>query len=211
MVNKKIVAGLTLALIALPQGPSAFANAKAGAKCTKAGAKATTKGVEFTCVKKGTKLVWSKSTTSATKENVNQSNARKKAASYLSLSAFSRSGLIKQLEFEGFSNADATYGADAQNAEWNKQAAKAAGNYLKLSAFSRSGLIKQLEYEGYSNEDATFGTDAQNADWNKQAAKAAASYLALTPFSRSGLIEQLVFEGYTAEQAASGVASTGLK
>jgi SOS response regulatory protein OraA/RecX len=211
MVNKKIIAGLTLALLALPQSPTAFAAAKEGAKCTKAGAKETAKGVQFTCVKKGTKLVWNKAKATATKENINQSNARKKAASYLSLTAFSRSGLIKQLEFEGFSNADATYGADAQNAEWNKQAAKAAGNYLKLSAFSRSGLIKQLEYEGYSNADATFGTDVQNADWNKQAAKAAANYLSLTAFSRSGLIEQLVYEGYTAEQAASGVASTGLK
>jgi hypothetical protein len=157
MVNKKIVAGLTLALIALPQGPSAFANAKAGAKCTKAGAKATTKGVEFTCVKKGTKLVWSKSTTSATKESVNQSNARKKAASYLSLSAFSRSGLIKQLEYEGYSNADAIFGTDAQNADWNKQAAKAAASYLALTPFSRSGLIEQLVFEGYTAEQAASG------------------------------------------------------
>ena len=157
MVNKKIVAVLTLALIALPQAPSAFANAKDGAKCTKAGAKATTKGVEFTCVKKGTKLVWTKAKSSATKESINQSNARKKAASYLSLSAFSRSGLIKQLEYEGYSNADATFGTDAQNADWNKQAAKAAANYLSLTSFSRSGLIEQLVYEGYTAEQAAFG------------------------------------------------------
>ena len=43
MVNKKIIAGLTLALLALPQSPTAFAAAKEGAKCTNAGAKETAK------------------------------------------------------------------------------------------------------------------------------------------------------------------------
>ena len=37
--------------------------------------------------------------------------ADKKAASYMSYSSFSRSGLIKQLEFEGFSSAQAAHGA----------------------------------------------------------------------------------------------------
>ncbi|XKG11107.1 Ltp family lipoprotein [Sutcliffiella horikoshii] len=34
------------------------------------------------------------------------------AQDYLDYTAFSRSGLIQQLEFEGFSNADATYAVD---------------------------------------------------------------------------------------------------
>ena len=211
MVNKKVISGLVIVLLSVTQSPSAFGAAKAGAKCTKSGAKETVKGVVLTCVKTGSRLIWTQPKTSAPKENVNQSNARKKAASYLSYSSFSRSGLIKQLEFEGFSNVDATYGADAQNASWTKQAEKKAASYLSYTALSRSGLIKQLEFEGFSNTEATFGADALNTDWNKQAAKKAESYLSYSAFSLSGLIEQLVFEGFTLEQATFGASSTGLK
>ena len=49
-------------------------------------------------------------TPAAPNETVSESNARKKAASYLEYSAFSRSGLIEQLEYEGFTTAQAEYG-----------------------------------------------------------------------------------------------------
>jgi hypothetical protein len=211
MLSKKYASFLVILLLSVSQNPAAYAVAKAGAKCAKVGEKESANGSNFTCVKVGNKLTWSQSKSTTSKENANQSNARKKASSYLSYSAFSRSGLIKQLEFEGFSNADAAYGADAQNADWNKQAAKKGANYLSYSSFSRSGLIKQLEFEGFSNSEAIFGTDAQNADWNKQAAKKAASYLSTSAFSLSGLINQLEYEGFTTAQAAYGAASTGLK
>ena len=74
--------------------------------------------------------------------------------------AFSRSGLIKQLEYEKFSFADATYGVDAQNADWNTQASKSAASYLKLMAFSRAGLISQLVYEGFSQSQAEYGVNS---------------------------------------------------
>ena len=77
--------------------------------------------------------------------------------SYLDTAAFSRSGLIKQLEYEGYSTADATYAVDAVAPDWNEQAAKAAKDYLDTSGFSRSGLIQQLEYEGYTNAQAVYG------------------------------------------------------
>jgi len=159
---KRILIALVVTLLTLTNLPSSFAVAKAGAKCTKAGATEVSKGMKYTCVKSGSKLVWNKGTKVSTsiKESVNQLNAKRKASSYLSISAFSRSGLIKQLEFEGFSTADATYGADAQNANWNAQAAKAAKNYLSITSFSRSGLIEQLEFEGYTTEQATFGVDS---------------------------------------------------
>ena len=160
MVSKKVVSGLIIVLLSLAQSPSAFGAAKAGAKCTKSGSKATVKGVVLTCVKTGSRLVWTQPKSSAPKENVNQSNARKKAASYLSYSSFSRSGLIKQLEFEGFSNTEATFGADALNTDWNKQAAKKAESYLSYSAFSLSGLIEQLVFEGFTLEQATFGASS---------------------------------------------------
>ena len=141
---------------------------------------------------------------------VSQRNAVSRAASYLRSSAFSRSGLIGQLEYEGFSNSDATYGVDAQNADWNSQAVKKGASYLRTSSFSRTGLIGQLEFEGFSNSQSVYGTDSQNADWNAQAAKKAASYLKSSSFSRSGLISQLLYEGFTQAQAEYGVSTTGL-
>jgi hypothetical protein len=95
----------------------------------------------------------------APNETTGQANARKSAKNYLSTLAFSRSGLIKQLEFEGYSTEDATYGTDAQNADWNEQAVKAAKNYLDTMAFSREGLIQQLEFEGFSTAEAEFGAN----------------------------------------------------
>jgi hypothetical protein len=139
-----------------------------------------------------------------------QRNAVSKAASYLRSSAFSRSGLIGQLEYEGFTTSDATYGADAQNTDWNAQAVKKGASYLRTSSFSRKSLIGQLEFEGFSNAQAVFGTDSQNADWNAQAAKRAASYLKSSSFSRSGLIGQLLYEGFTQAQVEYGVSTTGL-
>jgi len=158
---RKLIAGLIVLSLSLIPASPAIAAAKAGEKCTKVGAKETVGGVQFTCIKSGTKMIWDKGKkTATTTENINQVNARKAAASYLAYSAFSRTGLIKQLEYEGFSKSDATYGADAQNANWNAQAAKAAKSYLSYSAFSRKGLIEQLMYEGYTLEQATFGTDS---------------------------------------------------
>lgn len=90
-------------------------------------------------------------------ESVSQRNARLSAATYLSHAAFSRTGLIDQLEYEGFSAGDATYGVDAQDADWNEQAAKTAASYLRHSAFSRAGLIGQLIYEGYTPAQAEYG------------------------------------------------------
>jgi hypothetical protein len=88
---------------------------------------------------------------------VSQRNAVSKAASYLRFSAFSRTGLIEQLEYEKFTNAESVFGVDGQNADWNAQAAKKAASYLKSSSFSRSGLIDQLLYEGFTQTQAEYG------------------------------------------------------
>src|SRR5699024_9653926 len=42
-------------------------------------------------------------------ETVSQQNAVGAAKNYIEYTAFSKTGLIEQLEFEGFSNEDATY------------------------------------------------------------------------------------------------------
>lgn len=81
---------------------------------------------------------------------LSQKNALKKAKSYLEFSGFSRSGLIKQLEFEKFSSADAIYAVDNCGANWNEQAIKKAKSYLDYSSFSAQGLIDQLKFEGFT-------------------------------------------------------------
>ncbi|MFI5933876.1 Ltp family lipoprotein [Actinoplanes sp. NPDC051494] len=91
------------------------------------------------------------------KESVAQRNARSMAASYLDYTAFSRSGLIAQLKFEGFSTKLATYGVDKQHANWNKQAARMAQAYLDYTSFSRAGLIAQLKFEGFTTSQAKYG------------------------------------------------------
>ena len=99
-------------------------------------------------------------TVSGPTETASQYNARRSAASYLRVTAFSRSRLIQQLQYEKFSLEDATYGVDAQNADWNTQASKSAASYLKLMSFSRLGLIAQLVYEGFSQSQAEYGVSS---------------------------------------------------
>ena len=81
-------------------------------------------------------------TTSGSGVSTGKSNAFSKAKSYLKSSAFSRKGLIEQLEFEGFSETEATYAVDNCGADWNEQAVKKAKSYLRSSSFSRKSLIE---------------------------------------------------------------------
>ena len=104
------------------------------------------------------------STTPSTSSNAStpspttgEKNALRTAREYLNFSAFSYTGLIKQLEYEGYLTEEATYAADNCNANWNEQAAKSAKEYLNVSSFSRQELINQLIYEGYTQEQAEYG------------------------------------------------------
>ncbi|MFS0854050.1 Ltp family lipoprotein [Microbacterium sp. 179-I 3D4 NHS] len=94
------------------------------------------------------------------KLTLSQQNAISKAKSYLDFMAFSRTGLIDQLEYEGFGTEDATFGVDNAGADWNAQAAKKAQSYLDMMAFSRSGLYDQLAYEGFQPAEIEFGLAA---------------------------------------------------
>ena len=92
-------------------------------------------------------------------ESAGQENARRSAEDYLDYAAFSRSGLIEQLEFEGFTTAQAIYGAKNAGANWNDQAVQSAKDYLDYSAFSKSGLVEQLEFEGFTGAQAAYGAN----------------------------------------------------
>ena len=134
------------------------------------------------------------------------SGAVAKAESYLNSSAFSYTGLIEQLEYEGFSESEAKYGADNCGADWKSQALKKANSYLDSSAFSYSGLKEQLLYEGFTEDEAQYGVDNCNGDWKEQAIKKAKSYLRSSPdMSKTRLIDQLKYEGFTRDQAQYGV------
>lgn len=89
-----------------------------------------------------------------------EKNALKSAKDYLRVMAFSRSSLINQLEFEGYTYDEAKYGADNCGANWNEQAERKAKEYLKVMSYSRSGLINQLEYEGFTTAQAEYGVQA---------------------------------------------------
>lgn len=86
-------------------------------------------------------------------------NALQSAKNYLSVIPFSYSGLVEQLEFEGYSYSEATYAADNCGADWYEQAVKKAEDYLEVMAFSRSGLIEQLEFEGFTYDQAVYGVN----------------------------------------------------
>lgn len=94
------------------------------------------------------------------KLTLSQQNAVGKAQSYLDFAGFSRTGLIGQLEYEGFSTEDATFGADNAGADWNAECAEKAKSYLEFSSFSREGLADQLAFEGFLATEIEFGLAA---------------------------------------------------
>lgn len=100
-----------------------------------------------------------KTETSTANVSAGKKNALDQAYSYLNVMAFSYSGLVEQLEYEGYSHEDATYAVDNCGADWKEQATKKAEEYLNTMSFSKSGLIEQLEYEGFTHEQATYGAD----------------------------------------------------
>jgi hypothetical protein len=149
-----------------------------------------------------------------------QENALRSAENYVSMSGFSRKGLIEQLEFEHYSTKDAAFAADRLNVDWNKEAAESAKDYVSMSGFSRSGLVEQLQFEGYTRKQAEFGADsvdsapAEDTSANEEpgkpeltsgqanALRTAEDYISMSGFSRKGLVEQLESEGYSTKDAA---------
>ena len=140
-------------------------------------------------------------------ESGSDNPAAQRAKDYLSYTAFSRTGLIEQLEYEGYSNYESQKAVDSLNVDWNEQALLKASEYLNYSAFSYSGLMNQLEYEGFSHSEAMYGVDNCGTNWNEQAAKKAREYREYGDFSDSELIDQLMYEGFSQSEAEYGVNS----
>ena len=83
--------------------------------------------------------------------------ALEKAKNYIGSMGFSYTGLVDQLEFEGFTAEQATYGADNCGADWYAEAAEKAASYLNSMSFSHSGLVDQLMFEGFTADQAEYG------------------------------------------------------
>ena len=96
-------------------------------------------------------------TISASAATYAEQKALESAIAYLEVSTFSYSGMISQLEYEGYTKTEAIYGALACGADWNEQAYQSAQAYLDLMSFSYDDLVRQLEYEGFTAEQAAYG------------------------------------------------------
>lgn len=98
-----------------------------------------------------------------------QANAVRSAQQYLSMSGFSRAGLIEQLSSEygdGYSVTDATAAVDSLNVDWNDNAVKSARQYLDMTGFSCNGLVEQLSSNAgdkYTTSQATYGAQQAGA------------------------------------------------
>lgn len=95
-----------------------------------------------------------------------QQNAVRSANAYLSISGFSRDGLIEQLSSpfgDDYEVADATAAVDSLGVDWNEQAARSARQYLNITGFSCRGLIEQLSSDfgdKYTVSQAEYGARA---------------------------------------------------
>ncbi len=86
-----------------------------------------------------------------------QRNAIAKAQDYLNYTSFSRSGLIDQLVYEGFTKTVSTFAVDSLKVDWNEQAYLKAQDYLAYTSFSLRSLIDQLVYDRFTKAQATYG------------------------------------------------------
>jgi hypothetical protein len=145
----------------------------------------------------------------STSETAIQQEAREVAQSYYETSWFSRSGMIEQLEYEGFSYDDSVYGVDSLGADWFEEAIGMADSYIESSWFSRIGLIEQLEYEGFSASESQYGVDSLGIDWYDEALGMAFDYLDYSDFTYEELVDQLIYEGFSVDEAIYGVLETG--
>ena len=90
----------------------------------------------------------------------NQQKALDKANEYVDTLPLSRKGLIKQLEYDGYTTDVATYAADNCSANWNKEAKEMAEQYMDSTTYTYKDMVQQLETEGFTKDQAKFGAKA---------------------------------------------------
>lgn len=90
----------------------------------------------------------------------NQQKALDKANEYVDTLPLSRDGLIKQLEYDGYTTDVATYAADNCSVNWNKEAKEMAEQYMDSTTYTYKEMVQQLEAEGFTKKQAKFGAKA---------------------------------------------------
>lgn len=95
--------------------------------------------------------------------------AAQRAGDLIELTAFTRSGLIAQLEAEGFSRRDAEAGVDSLNIDWIRAAAVYAYDHpFEFLLASDEQAVAKLQVAGFSRLEATQGwsllMDTLNSD-----------------------------------------------
>ena len=90
----------------------------------------------------------------------NQQKALDKANEYVNTLALSHDGLVKQLEYDGYSTDVATYAADNCDTNWNKEAKEMAEQYMESTTYTYKAMVQQLQAEGFTKDQAEFGAKA---------------------------------------------------
>lgn len=89
---------------------------------------------------------------------INGDSALDAAEKYLTFMSFSRRELTEQLEYEGFSNADAKYAVENCSADWFDQATGKAELYMtEVGGFSYKTMVDQLKHDGFTSFEAEHG------------------------------------------------------
>ena len=100
-----------------------------------------------------------------------ESKAVKDALTLTGAKAFSREGLIAQLESMGHSHSEAEKAADAAGADWNEMALRQASAFLSYLPLSGQELAGRLTGAGFTAEEADYAVENCGADWKENALK----------------------------------------
>lgn len=87
-------------------------------------------------------------------------NCYDQAMSYLDFMAFSRNGLIHQLQYEGYTDNAISNALDLLEkyyVSWDTEAVKKAQEYMETFSFSQQRLYEQLIHDGFTEEQANYG------------------------------------------------------
>ena len=88
-----------------------------------------------------------------------QDNALAAATAHLAATAFSRQGLIAQLELDGFEASDAIFAVDNVEVDWNEQCSRKAGDYISDPDFPMQDLMDLLASDGFTSEQIAYAVE----------------------------------------------------
>lgn len=130
--------------------------------------------------------------------------------SYLGVRAYSYEGLKAVLVGDGYSEADAKFGLDNTQTDWNAQAVRKAQEYLTFQPFSQSSLVEQLTFDKFTREQAEYGAANCGANWIDLATQKAKTQVeGSSNISHAELVDRLQKDGFTQAQAEAGAKAVG--